>query len=398
MTVSVVDNPSALTELLERVRAARRIGIDTEFHNERSYTAQLMVVQLAFDDGVAIVDPLALTDLRPLAEALATTEVVGHALSSDLRILAEDYTILPQSAFDTQVAAAFCGYGLTISLLDLVRELAGVTLRKSQTVSDWSARPLSVKQIDYLVDDVRYLFPLADRLEALLAERGRAAWAREEMRSLVDLRAYRPDARRLYLRVSGNGRMSRRELGILNELAALRDGLARERNIPLKFVMPDDVLAGLVSLRPRTIEDLGQLRRLDNGIKRHYGARIIEAVARGEAIPESELPQRAPRPLGAQREALVATMAVLMNAIAAENDLPTTLLLTRSALERIARETPVSAAEIDAVLNLTPWRRSLVVEPLWELLIGERVVRVEGYLSGNPRTTFVRKNEELVDD
>jgi ribonuclease D len=387
-----------LTELLERVRAARRIGIDTEFHNERSYTAQLMVVQLAFDDGVAIVDPLALTDLRPLAEALATTEVVGHALSSDLRILAEDYTILPQSAFDTQVAAAFCGYGLTISLLDLVRELAGVTLRKSQTVSDWSARPLSVKQIDYLVDDVRYLFPLADRLEALLAERGRAAWAREEMRSLVDLRAYRPDARRLYLRVSGNGRMSRRELGILNELAALRDGLARERNIPLKFVMPDDVLAGLVSLRPRTIEDLGQLRRLDNGIKRHYGARIIEAVARGEAIPESELPQRAPRPLGAQREALVATMAVLMNAIAAENDLPTTLLLTRSALERIARETPVSAAEIDAVLNLTPWRRSLVVEPLWELLIGERVVRVEGYLSGNPRTTFVRKNEELVDD
>ncbi len=72
--------------------------------------------------------------------------------------------------------------------------------------------------------------------------------------------------------------------------------------------------------------------------------------------------------------------------------------LPRSALERIARETPVSAAEIDAALNLTPWRRSLVVEPLWELLIGERVVRVEGYLSGNPRTTFVRKNEELVDD
>jgi ribonuclease D len=352
----------------------------------------LMVVQLAFDAGVAIVDPLALADLRPLVEALASTEVVGHALSSDLRILAEDYAILPQSAFDTQVAAAFCGYGLTISLLDLVRELAGVTLRKSQTVSDWSSRPLSAKQIDYLVDDVRYLFPLADRLDELLAERGRAAWAREEMRSLVELGTYRPDARRLYLRVAGNGRMSRRELGILNELAALRDRLARERNIPLKFVMPDDVLAGLVSLRPRTVDDLGQLRRLDNGIKRHYGALIIEAIARGEAIPEAELPQRAPRPLGPQREALVATMAVLVNAVAAENDLPTTLLLSRGALERIARETPVSAAEIDAALQLTPWRRSLVVEPLWELLTGDRVVRVEEYLSGNPRTTFVRKN------
>jgi ribonuclease D len=388
--VAVVDNPVALAHLVERVRAARRVGIDTEFHNERSYSAQLMVVQLAFDDGVAIVDPLALSDLRPLVEALASTEVVGHALSSDLRILAEDYAILPQSAFDTQVAAAFCGYGLTISLLDLVRELADVTLRKSQTVSDWSSRPLSAKQIDYLVDDVRFLFPLADRLDALLAERGRAAWASEEMRSLVELRTYRPDVRRLYLRVAGNGRMSRRELGILNELAVLRDRLARERNIPLKFVMPDDVLAGLVSLRPRALDDLGQLRRLDNGIKRHYGAFIIEAVARGEAIPETELPQRAPRPLGPQREALVATMAVLVNAVAAENDLPTTLLLSRSALERIARETPVSAGEIDAALHLAPWRRSLVVEPLWELLTGDRVVRVEDYLSGNPRTTFVR--------
>jgi ribonuclease D len=394
--VVVVDDAAALSALVERVRAAPRVGIDTEFHNERSYTAQLMVVQLAFDDGVAIVDPIALNDLRPLVEALAATEVVGHALSSDLRILAEDYAILPRTAFDTQVAAAFCGYGLTISLLDLVRDLAGVTLRKSQTVSDWSTRPLSAKQIDYLVDDVRYLFPLADRLETLLAERGRATWAREEMRSLVDLHAYRPDARRLYLRVSGNGRMSRRELGILNELAALRDRLARERNIPLKFIMPDDVLAGLVSLRPRTLDELHQLRRLDNGIKRHYGSLIIEALARGEAVPEGELPQRAPRPLGPQREALVATMAVLVNAVAAENDLPTTLLLSRSALERIARETPASAAEIDAALNLAPWRRSLVVEPLWELLIGERVVRVEDYLSGNPRTTFVRK--DLVDD
>jgi ribonuclease D len=395
--VVLVDTPASLAALIERVKAARRIGIDTEFHNERSYSAQLMVVQLAFDDGVAIVDPLAYSDLRPLIDALAETEVVGHALSSDLRILAEDYGTLPKLAFDTQVAAAFCGYGLTISLLDLVRDLAGVTLRKSQTVSDWSSRPLTAKQIDYLVDDVRFLFALADRLESLLTERGRASWAREEMRPLVDLRTYRADARRLYLRVSGNARMTRRELGILNELAALRDRLARERNIPLKFIMPDDVLAGLVGLRPKTIDELSQLRRLDNGVKRHYGNFILEVVARGEAIPEAELPQRAPRPLGLQREALVATMAVLVNAIAAENDLPTTLLLPRSGLERIARETPASAADIDAALNLAPWRRGLIVEPLWELLSGERVVRVEGYSSGNPRTTFVRRDLRVED-
>ncbi len=390
--VVVVDTPAALAQIAARVRAARRVGIDTEFHNERSYTAQLMVVQLAFDDGVAIVDPLAVHDLRPLIEALTQTEVVGHALSSDLRILAEDYGMLPQSAFDTQVAAAFCGYGLTISLLDLVRELTGVTLRKSQTVSDWSMRPLTPKQIDYLVDDVRYLFPLAQKLDARLTERERLTWAREEMRALVDIDAYRPDARRLYLRVAGNGRMNRRELGILNELAVLRDRLARERNIPLKYVIPDDVLAGLVALAPRSLDDLSQLRRLDGGVKKNYGGPIIEAIRRGEALPEDQLPPRAPRPLGAQREALVATMAVLVNAVAAENDLPTTLLLPRVALERIARETPACADAIAATLHLAPWRHDLIVEPLWQLLTGERVVRVEGYVDGNPRTTFVQKS------
>src|SRR6202022_3098709 len=127
-------------------------------------------------------------------------------------------------------------------------------------------------------------------------------------------RAYRADPKRLCLRVSGNARMNRRELGILNELAHLRDRYARERNIPLKYVLPDDVMVGLVQLRPKSVEDLAQLRRIDSGTRRNLGERIVEAVRRGEAIPEDELPPRAPKPLGPQREALVSTMAVLVGA------------------------------------------------------------------------------------
>ena len=388
MNVALVDTPDALAAVCERIARSPRVGIDTEFHNEKSYTAHLMVIQLAFDDGVAIVDPLALRDLRPLIDALASATVVGHALSSDLRIFADAFDRLPGAAFDTQVAAAFCGYGLTISLLDLVRDLAGVTLKKSQTVSDWSMRPFSPMQLDYLVDDVKFLFPLHDALQKKLIERSRAEWAEEEMRALVDIDRYRSEQARLYLRVSGNARMNRRELGILSELAILRDRLARERNIPLKYVIPDDVLVGLVSLRPKLVEELSQLRRLDNGIKKHSGAQIVEAIARGEAIPEGDLPPRAPRALSSQREALVTTMNVLISAVAAENDLPSTLLLSRSGLERIARDLPGSADELVVLLGLAPWRRSLVVEPLWELLTGERVVRIEGYAEGNPRTSF----------
>jgi ribonuclease D len=388
VNVTVVDTPEALAQTSARIARAERIGLDTEFHTEKSYTPHLMVVQLLFDDGVAIVDPLALPDLRPLIDALAGARIVGHALGSDLRILADTFETLPKAAYDTQVAAAFVGYGLSISLLDLVRDLAGVTLRKSQTVSDWSTRPFTPKQVEYLVDDVRYLFQLEDGLREKLSVRGRESWADDEMASLVEARSYRPDPKRLYLRVSGNARMNRRELGILNELAHLRERYARERNVPLKYVLPDDVMIGLVQLRPRSIEELGQLRRIDAGTRRNLGERIVETIARGEAIPEDELPPRAPKPLGPQRDALVATMAVLVSAIAAHNDIPTTLLLPRHALERIAREAPRSPEALADLVSLNHWRRELIIEPLWDLLSGTRALRVEDYLDGNPRTVF----------
>ena len=390
MTVVLVDSPEALAALSERIARAGRIGLDTEFHTEKSYTPHLMVIQLLFDDGVALVDPLALRDLRPLVAALAGARIVGHALSSDLRIFADAFEMLPRAVFDTQVAAAFAGYGLSISLLDLVRDLCGVTLRKSQTVSDWSTRPFTPKQVEYLVDDVRYLFELEDRLHERLGARGRQSWADEEMPSLVELGTYRADPKRLYLRISGNARMNRRELGILNELAHLRDRYARERNIPLKYVLPDDVMVGLVALRPKSVDELSQLRRIDAGTRRNIGERIVEAVRRGEALPEDELPPRAPKPLGLQREALVSTMAVLVGALGAENDLPTTLLLPRAALERIAREAPQTPEALGDVVNLTSWRRQLVVEPLWEMLCGASVLRVRGYRNADPRTTFER--------
>jgi ribonuclease D len=394
--VDVVADPQALAALCERIVAAPRIGLDTEFHTEKHFTPKLMVVQVAFDDAVAIVDPLAIADLHPLAEALTSATVIGHALSSDLRILEDAFGMLPRDAYDTQVAAAFCGYGMSISLLDLVRDVAGVTLLKSQTVSDWSTRPFTPRQVDYLVDDVKYLFGIADRLTEKLTARGRESWALEEMRTLVDPRTYRSDKRRLYLRVAGNARMNRRELGVLNELALLRETIARERNIPLKYVLPDDVLVGLVGLRPTSVDELSQLRRLDAGMRKHIGARIIDAVAAGEAIPEDALPPRAPRPLGAQRDALVAAIALLINAVAAANELPAALLVSRTEIERIARDSPESPEALASLLDLTPWRRDLVVGPLWQFLTGERVLRIAGYREGTPRTTWETALEESL--
>lgn len=382
--VSMVATSDALDALCERIRTAARVAIDTEFHAERTYSPRLMVVQIAFEDKAAIVDPLAIAELRPLADALSQTEVVGHALSSDLKIFADRFDLVPRRVFDTQVAAAFLGYGMQISLMELVRDLRNVRLAKSQTVSDWGTRPLSQRQIEYLVDDVAHLLPMQDALVRRLREAGRLEWVLEECALLGDLERYRIDERRAYLRVPGAMRMNRRELAVLRALVKFRDGTARRRDVPPRYVIPDDVVAGLATLRPKSLDDLAQLRRLDAGARRQFGNAILEIVAEAEALPEEELPERPKRPLGTARDTLVSLMNIVVGEIARTHGLAPSLLVPRASLERVSRELPSDAGALADALELSPWRLELVAEPLLRVLSGDSSIVVEGYARGDP--------------
>ncbi len=384
-SVPIVNEPRAFTQLCARVRNAARVALDTEFHAERTYAARLMVLQLAFDDGVAIVDALALPDLQPLALALTHTTVIGHALSADLKIFADRYGVVPSRVFDSQVLAAFLGYGMQVSLGDLVRSVCGVRLAKSQTVSDWSARPFSARQIEYLVDDVIHLLPLYDALVPRLVEKGRYEWAYEECEELGDIEHYQLDERRAYIRIPGAMRMNRRELGILSELVRLRDRIARERDLPVRYILPDDVIAGLAVIKPARHEDLSQLRRLDGNAKRQLGQAILDAVARAQALAEDELPTRPARPASPAREPLVNVLNAAIAEIARDADLPPSLLVPRAALERLSREIPQERAEFERVLGLQPWRLGLVAQPLWDLCCGQARLEIEGYANGDPK-------------
>jgi ribonuclease D len=184
-------------------------------------------------------------------------------------------------------------------------------------------------------------------------------------------------------------RMSRRELGILNELVKLRDAVARDRDLPVRYVLPDDVVAGLAATKPAKTDDFAQLRRFDAGMKRQLGAAILEAVARGQALSEDELPQRPVRNAAPARDALVSLLGAAIAEIAREAELPSSLLVPRAALERLAREIPPDRESFERVLALQPWRLSLVAEPLWRMLRGEAMLKIEGYDTGDPKVRLV---------
>ncbi|MDQ2681336.1 MAG: HRDC domain-containing protein, partial [Candidatus Eremiobacteraeota bacterium] len=199
---------------------------------------------------------------------------------------------------------------------------------------------------------------------------------------------YRTDPKRLYMRISGASRMNRRELGVLCEVAVLRDEIAARRDLPLKYIMPDDVMAGIVGLRPHRVEELAQLRRLDAGARKSLGPQIVEAVMRGEALSEDQLPEKPMRALGTARETIAALMSVVVGEIAKQNELPTSLLAPRSALERVAREIPKTQEALTATLGLSRWRADLIAQPLWRLLSGSGALRIEGYGEGDPRISY----------
>src|ERR1700760_3097757 len=178
-----------LAELAALLESCEHVGLDTEFLRERTYRAELCLVQLSSSSDAACVDPLAVRDLAPLGEILTSSAItkVMHASRQDVEVL---YPIagLVRPLFDTQIAAALTGLPAQIGYGDLVRRLLNKELPKSHTRTDWSQRPLSPEQIEYALDDVRYLLPIKAHLEEQLEGSGRSTWLAEELLDLQDTR------------------------------------------------------------------------------------------------------------------------------------------------------------------------------------------------------------------
>ncbi|NIR59902.1 MAG: ribonuclease D, partial [Gammaproteobacteria bacterium] len=289
--VQYVRDASALEALAGDLASSERIALDTEFMRERTYYARLCLVQVATDDLMAVVDPLACENLEPLWNVVTGgPEVVFHAASQDLEIIIQEAGALPAAHFDTQVAASFLGYGDSIGHSRLVASLTGNTLGRSEAYTDWARRPLSQEQVDYALDDVRYLLSMRDRLGAELETAGRAAWVEQELAALASRVRAEPDVENLWRRVKGGRGLRGGKLAVLREVAAWREKEAQRRDIPRQRVLPDHVLAEVSRRTPRRIEQIERLRGVNPREAQRSGDALLAAVARGLELPPEQHP------------------------------------------------------------------------------------------------------------
>jgi len=99
----------------------------------------------------------------------------------------------------------------------MVNRVLGRPLRSVETRTDWRRRPLSGPPLEYALDDVRYLGPIRDELQARLEQLNRTSWLDEELAAWQD-EIEQAISQERWQRVSGNSGLDRRSLAIVREL------------------------------------------------------------------------------------------------------------------------------------------------------------------------------------
>ncbi|MGF1608207.1 MAG: ribonuclease D [Kiloniellales bacterium] len=347
----LISDSAELAAFCERQAEAEFIAVDTEFMRDTTYWPKLCLVQIGGPKEVAAIDSLAPgIDLQPLYDLMADFRLlkVFHSGRQDLEIFYHLTGAVPESIFDTQVAAMVCGFGDSVSYEQLARKLAGARIDKSSRFADWSKRPLTERQLDYALADVTHLRRIFTALRRRLEKNGRSDWLQDEMDVLTDPRTYDLEPRQAWRRFKSRS-TDRRFLAVLRELAAWREAEAQRRDVPRNRVIRDEQLLDIAAHQPTDAEALGRTRGLSRDFAQgRWGREVLKAVKAGLEVPDKELPdappaQKLPQGIGP----LTDLLKVLLKMRCEQYDVAQKLVASAADLELIAADDKADVRALD---------------------------------------------------
>lgn len=361
MEYEYIDSASGLRAAVERLKRHETIGVDTEAAGYHRYLDRLSLVQISSPDENLLIDPLALSDLTPLAAIFENPDVekIFHDADYDLRIIDRDLKLRVGPLFDTQIAAAFVGEK-SLGLGAIIERYLGLSLPKAFQRADWGERPLSEGMKDYAATDTAYLLALRERLTEELAARGRMDWAREEF-ARRELTRWNDgeEQREGFLRMKGARDLKPRGLAILREVFAWREEIAKARDQATFRVISNQALLALSLRAPTTQAELAATEGVPQSMIERRGREILAAVQRGLQVPENELPRFPPTKRWDRDPEAEERGERLRDArarAAAELDLDPGFLISRALLDEIARRNPQSLQELREVPDFRRWQ------------------------------------------
>ncbi len=359
-TATYLDTDSAVERFLSTIRKSAILALDTEGASFHRFIDRIYLLQLSTREHHAVIDPLPIAAPGLLGEIVQdpAIEIVFHDADYDLRLLRQDYGWQIRNVFDTRIAAQLLGIK-AFGLAALLERSFGLKLDKKHQRADWSMRPLTADMLDYAAQDTMHLLGLRDILKDELEQKGRLAWAREEFGRLETIAWNNDEPGNAFLKVKGARDLTRRELALFRELVQWRDTTALKLDRATFRVVSNEVLFDAVRVAPTSKDALGRLKGMPRGILERAGDEILAAIARGQAVPEADLP-RFPKSARWDRDPefdhKVGALKAVRDEVAARLELDPGVLCSRDRMEQVARLLPGDVAELEKIPEFRKWQ------------------------------------------
>jgi ribonuclease D len=375
----IIERSDQLVEYCTRARSHARFAFDTEFVMEDRYEPEVCLIQLATQDGVALIDPYLKIDLEPVWKLICDgqVETIVHAGQEDLALCVQHTGQFPQNIFDVQIAAGFVGLDYPVSLQKLIQAVLQIRLHKAKTLTDWRRRPLTAAQLRYAAEDVCHLLAVRQKLGERLKRLDRAEWAAEEFAHFQRPDAYGRADGQFSPRVKGITTLRGRSMSIARQLLTWRDELARKLNRPARAVLKDHLLIEISRLELTSFSEIRDLRGLNISDKQIQNlAKVVELAK--TLPPEKSEPAAQADFETPQETILIALATAVIRSYCIEHELAYGLVATKKAIRDLIRHrTSRRSRKPEDVDLLNGWRAKTVGALLDELLAGRRTVRVK---------------------
>ena len=381
----MVETDDQVQDLIEAVSDSDLLGFDTEFVAEDCYRPDLCLLQISTREQVFIVDPKSISRIDEVWDLLVDPDriVVVHAGREEILFVYRATEKTMPKLFDVQIAVGLLGGEFPASYGKLLQRFLSINAPKGETRTDWRRRPLTSSQLDYAALDVLHLPQLFDQLTSQLEKLGRLAWLRDELdrrqQALVEFLKQES-----WYRMSGVQSLQQSQLGIVRELWKWRENRAESKNMPARRVLRDDLIIELAKRGFSDSKKIAQIRGLHHSGFQRFIPDIANCVAAGKKAPTPPTPWgrdgKRVRPPALLQQFLTAAMSYLCRS----NNIAPAIVGTSEDVGRLAshwlEKRKVDESSPDYPNLLRGWRKEFVGDPLHDIFLGRRGLRVQ-----NPR-------------
>ena len=246
--MKIVQDNKSLKTLCKNLKNQKIIYLDTEFIRDRTYWPLLCTIQIRTKRKSYLIDMISNKDMnfKQFKEILKNKNVlkVIHSARQDIEVILYNFNLIIWPIFDTQLAYGLAYNENNIGYTRVAEKLIGIQLSKKNQQSNWSHRPLSLSQINYAENDVKFLPKIYEIILKEIKIKKKINKLKLETNKLKLIKDIF-NIKNAHKKIKSKN-LSKKELKILKTITEWREKTAQKINIPRNWVISDKLIMQVV--------------------------------------------------------------------------------------------------------------------------------------------------------